>query len=122
MLRAKEAHQKIYQDRRWKDLRALKYSDNPVCECCKRKYTEHIHHIIPFAQFIDLDYDKALEYAFDYDNLSSLCEACHIEVHKFMNMELEDFELLLEVLEEVDSNFNEYLLEVYRKNLEISVC
>ncbi|MPQ46892.1 hypothetical protein GCQ56_07675 [Marinifilum sp. N1E240] len=118
MIRAKQAHQKIYQSRQWKDLRTLKFSDNPICECCKRKYTEHIHHIIPFAQYLDTDYDKALEYAFDYENLSGLCESCHIEVHKFMKIDVEDMELLIEVYEETNTNFHSYYFEVYQKNLD----
>ena len=78
----KTALQSFYQDRRWKRLRRLKFKNNPLCEKCLSKtppvvrQTEEVHHIIP----IDINHpDENLIY--DYDNLQSLCNWCHVLIH-----------------------------------------
>lgn len=75
---AKRARHKIYNNRRWRKVRAFKFKSNPLCEQCllKGRVTEAqlIHHIIP------IDVDPNL--AYEYDNLMSLCHNCHGEVHK----------------------------------------
>jgi 5-methylcytosine-specific restriction protein A len=74
----KAAYQKVYNTRRWKRLRRLKLQNNPICEKCWERGrvtpTEEIHHIVPFAQDMEL--------AYDYDNLIALCIECHKEMHK----------------------------------------
>jgi len=73
---ALKRHQDIYQDKRWKRVRAAKFRNNPLCEDCLHEtparvtQTEEVHH--------NIDIDTAPEMAFDYDNLVSLC----IEHHK----------------------------------------
>ena len=80
----KREYQKVYNTRRWKDLRARKMADNPICEECERKGkttpAKEVHHIIPF----EIDYDLSL--AYDYDNLVSLCVECHKEAHEKLRM------------------------------------
>lgn len=82
-LRQRE-YQDIYQDKRWKKLRALKMRHNPLCERCVKKHkvtpTKEVHHIIPFDTGRNEEEIELL--AFDYDNLQSLCEPCHEEAHK----------------------------------------
>lgn len=79
----KRIYQSIYQDRRWKRLRKLKFSTNPLCEICLEEnhitQTEEIHHVIPFQTGITEDQIEAL--AFDFDNLQSLC----IKHHKIVD-------------------------------------
>jgi 5-methylcytosine-specific restriction protein A len=78
--------QEIYQDKRWKKLRAVKMRANPLCERCEIKNkvvpAVEVHHKIPFdwgrtsAEVDDL--------AFDYDNLQSVCDPCHDDAHEEM--------------------------------------
>lgn len=80
----KGEYQTIYQDKRWKKLRAEKIRVNPICERCEKKNkiipAEEVHHKIPF------DYGTTPEeielLAFDWDNLESVCEPCHKDAHK----------------------------------------
>jgi 5-methylcytosine-specific restriction protein A len=74
----KREYQKVYQDKRWRLLRAEKMRCNPICEKCEKvnriRPTDEVHHIVPFDIRPDL--------AFDWDNLQSLCLDCHDEIHK----------------------------------------
>ncbi len=79
----KTAFQVVYQDRRWKRVRKLKFKNDPVCEECagldKTSITEDIHHIVPF----NINIPSSIELlAFDYDNLISLCIPCHKKAHR----------------------------------------
>ncbi len=76
----KALSQEVYQDKRWKRLRAAKKRNNSLCEHCLAKdivkQMQEVHHIVPF----DInDYERL---AFDYDNLVSLCVDCHREAHR----------------------------------------
>jgi 5-methylcytosine-specific restriction protein A len=70
--------QKIYQDKRWKLLRAEKMRLNPLCEECENHGrvtpTAEVHHIITIDDRPDL--------AFEWDNLMSVCVKCHKELDK----------------------------------------
>lgn len=76
-------YQHIYQDTRWKRLRAIKFAEAPLCEHCLREgrvtQTEEVHHIVPFDVKASVDEQERL--AFDYDNLVSLCVPCHKKAH-----------------------------------------
>ena len=75
---AKMRAQLIYQDKRWKILRAEKIMRNPLCERCElsNKVTpaEEVHHILSIEDRPDL--------AFEQDNLMSVCVKCHKELDK----------------------------------------
>ena len=78
----KDIFQHIYQDKRWKKLRAVKFANNPLCEVCLKdgrvRLADEVHHIVPFYNGVE-----ALEWlAFDYDNLLSVCFECHDKIHK----------------------------------------
>lgn len=69
----------------WKHLRLSKLIECPLCERCKEegKITPatDVHHKITWQ-------DKGQEwrtYAFDYENLMSLCEECHYAIHNELN-------------------------------------
>lgn len=74
---------KIYQSQRWRTLRAVKISDQPLCERClsmgKIEPAEDVHHIVSFMSTDDPVRQVAL--AYDYDNLMSLCKECHQYLH-----------------------------------------
>lgn len=74
---------KIYQTERWRRLRAVKVSMNPLCELCEKdgKVTpaEDVHHIRSFMRTDDPVQRNFL--AYDFDNLMSLCKKCHQEIH-----------------------------------------
>lgn len=79
----KSMYQGIYQDKRWKKLRALKLMANPLCERCEAKGkvtpAKDVHHIVPFDQ--GTTKEQIEELAYDYDNLMSVCDPCHDEEH-----------------------------------------
>ena len=83
----KGKYQDIYQDKRWKKLRAAKLRENPLCERCESKNTinpaSEVHHKIPFDTGVTIEQTEEL--AFDYDNLMSLCIPCHSEIHDELN-------------------------------------
>lgn len=74
----------VYNTARWKRLRLVKLRNNPLCEVCEKKgitkMADDVHHIQSFMSVDDPEARKAL--AFDYDNLMSLCDECHSEIHK----------------------------------------
>ena len=78
---------KYYGNKIWENLRTLKLSQQPYCECCY-KYINRVvpatcvHHCVPFATGITED-DKWQLFT-DYSNLMSLCDDCHKEVHRQM--------------------------------------
>jgi 5-methylcytosine-specific restriction enzyme A len=82
----KEKYQKIYQDPRWKRIRAEKFQKNPLCEICMDQGfitpTQEIHHIIPFQSESDPEVIEKL--AYDIDNLQSLCIKHHKIVDKLI--------------------------------------
>ena len=65
-----------YNTREWKDLRALKISEQPLCEHClkENKFVEAnvVDHIIPI-------YKENINLFYDYSNLQSLCNNCHFK-------------------------------------------
>ena len=75
--------QAIYQDKRWKIIRAEKLRISPLCEMCQAEerttLAQEVHHIIPFSYGRNPAQVDGL--AFDMDNLQSLCEPCHEQAH-----------------------------------------
>lgn len=73
----------IYNTARWRELRRLKLQRDPLCENCLKKDTvkpaDDIHHIVSFMSTNDPVQRRFL--AFDFDNLMSLCDECHQEIH-----------------------------------------
>lgn len=74
---------KIYNSVRWRNLRALKMTNNPLCEICEAngKITpvDDVHHMISFMS-VD-DPVRRYHLAYDYDNLQSVCDECHQKIH-----------------------------------------
>ena len=84
--------QKVYNTRRWRNLRASYLMEHPLCEICKKNGVitpaVDVHHRDSFTNYTGLN---MLDKAFDYDNLLSLCKKCHGNIHK--NGKTHSFEL-----------------------------
>ena len=77
---SKKKSQEIYNTDRWKKLRKAKLMLNPVCEICGKELAKQVHHKDSFLKYENLL--KRKEVAYDFDNLQSLCELCHIKLHR----------------------------------------
>jgi len=77
------AQKHVYNTPRWKTLRIYKLQNNPLCEEClindKVEPAVEVHHITPFMNGNNIEQIKYL--GFDYNNLQSLCEKCHSDIH-----------------------------------------
>ena len=83
----KEDKARIYNSKEWRLVRLAKLQRNPLCEVCMSKDkivpAQAVHHIIPIETATDFAHMKDL--AFRYNNLMSVCYACHSDIHKAMN-------------------------------------
>lgn len=81
-------YQRLLNSKRWKELRAWKMRQNPLCEMCakvgKVSASVDIHHITPVETAKTVEGMERL--AYDPDNLMALCIPCHIKVHTEMGM------------------------------------
>lgn len=72
----------VYTSTIWKKLKKSQQINHPMCEICqmegKIKLQEHIHHII---SFLDVPDEEMLKYAYDSNNLMSVCADCHNRLH-----------------------------------------
>lgn len=77
----------VYNSNKWKKLRELYYSKQPLCEQCLEHGiitpAEQIHHIQPFLT--GKTYEEKMQLAYDYNNLMSVCKQCHSDIHKELN-------------------------------------
>lgn len=76
--------QKFYGSKVWRDLRAAKLADQPICERCLKhdiiRAATEVHHKKVFGSFPT---ETEQWYWFlDYNNLVSLCHQCHQYVHQ----------------------------------------
>lgn len=82
-----KTYRKLLNCYRWQQLRRKKFTANPVCEACaaagRVTPTEEVHHIIPVESGATEAEMKKL--AYDYNNLQSLCKACHSAIHQRIN-------------------------------------
>jgi 5-methylcytosine-specific restriction protein A len=78
----------MYNNARWKRLRAMKFKDAPICELCEAKglttIANVIHHKRPWQ--LGVSPDEQDELCYDYDNLQSLCHECHSTIHHGMRV------------------------------------
>lgn len=76
-------YQRLINSYRWQLLRKKKFMANPICEECKEHGrvtpAEEVHHVVP----VETGKDEAemTRLAYDYNNLRSLCKACHARAH-----------------------------------------
>lgn len=78
-----EIYKKLIVCHRWQMLRRKKFLANPICEDCLKEGrvtpTEEVHHLIPVER--GRDEAEMRQLAYDYNNLRSLCRACHAKYH-----------------------------------------
>lgn len=75
---------KMINSVRWKQLRAEKLRNNPICEVCEANdlstLATEVHHKTPVES---VPHELGMrQLMFDYNNLQSLCHACHSEIHR----------------------------------------
>ena len=74
--------QDIYKTKEWKELRLSQLMKQPLCECClldgRVTPAIDVHHIISFTDYTG---NARLYWAYNADNLSSLCKFCHNKIH-----------------------------------------
>lgn len=72
-------YNRLIQAKRWKELRKRKLTDNPLCEDCMAagliEPATEVHHVQPAENARSVEEMAMLMY--DYNNLKSLCHACH---------------------------------------------
>lgn len=73
---------KVYQSKKWNDIKNAHLMQYPVCEICNKELAEDVHHIETFLIDNSIDLDKA----FDPDNLLSVCKTCHGKLHNNKNI------------------------------------
>lgn len=80
----RKERQKVYNTKRWKELRELKVQANPLCEECLKEGritpAQEVHHIKSFCAR-GLSPEEKERRAYDYENLMSLCKDCHHKKH-----------------------------------------
>ena len=77
--------QEIYNSREWKELRIAKLrSTNGLCEECMKEGIVTAAHAVHHRHPIEDSTSKAemRKWAFMWDNLVSVCDACHAKIHK----------------------------------------
>ena len=76
--------QEIYNSREWRELRIQKLRANPLCEVCQQEGFVTSAHAVHHRHPIEESTSKAemRKWAFMWDNLVSVCDACHAKIHK----------------------------------------
>ena len=74
----------IYNSREWRELRILKLRANPLCEVCEQDGIVTSAHAVHHRHPIEDSTSKAemRKWAFMWENLVSVCDACHAKIHK----------------------------------------
>jgi len=59
---------------KWTKVRRIYLMSNPICEGCRGRPADVVHHIVPCV----VDPSRM----FDFDNLRALCHECHQQAHR----------------------------------------
>lgn len=68
-----EIDRKVYNSKRWHKMSELWLQWHPVCEHCGTIYDLCVHHKEEFSKHPE-NYEA---YAYNWDNLQTLCRKCH---------------------------------------------
>ena len=81
---SRKERQTFYNNAKSTKLRLIKLKNNPLCEKCFESEiitpATQVHHIISFMTGRNAD-EKILLFL-EYNNLMSICDSCHGEIHK----------------------------------------
>lgn len=84
-------YQQLLNSKRWRELRAWKLSQNPLCELCQAegyvRSAVDVHHKVPVS---GRTIEEMEQLAFNPSNLQSLCIPCHIKIHQFEHSHSKD--------------------------------
>lgn len=74
----------IYNSKEWRELRIMKLRANPLCEVCEQEGIVTSAHAVHHRHPIEDSTSKAemRKWAFMWENLVSVCDACHAKIHK----------------------------------------
>ena len=74
----------IYNSKEWRELRIQKLRANPLCEVCEQEGIVTSAHAVHHRHPIEESTSKAemRKWAFMWENLVSVCDACHAKIHK----------------------------------------
>lgn len=99
-----------YQSSKWKDLRAIKFVNDPCCEVCKQqgivKPTEEVHHLHVFLSG-KTEEDK-WSLLLDYSNLCSCCRYHHHLFHDYLRRYNKN-QATIDELIEYEDKYKEFL-------------
>ena len=83
--RNRRERQKVYQSNTWKQLTKAKRMRDPLCEVCKMEGritpASDTHHLKSFTTNANNSTQINLSLAYDSQNLLSVCDKCHWEIH-----------------------------------------
>lgn len=93
----KDTYQNYYNSRKWRSLRESKLKYNPLCEIHnydgETAMATEVHHIQKISNGRNDAERKHL--AYDYDNLMSICGACHTKLHKMIKTDAQRYYILM---------------------------
>lgn len=101
-------YKQIIHSPRWADLRRRYIREHPMCEECWRRgiwdsMATEVHHKRPITEGRTLAEKERL--AFDWNNLQSLCHACHLEAHRQLRHAKRKKEVMPEVKDYLKERF-----------------
>lgn len=75
----------MYDNKIWDIIRNSYIHEHPLCELCllegRSKAVEDVHHKIPFSNA--MTYNEKWDLFTDKNNLMSLCQDCHLKLHRY---------------------------------------
>lgn len=77
-----ERYNRIIHSKEWRRISRLYRAAHPLCEECQLWPATAVHHVRPLETAAD--YDEMLALAYDWQNLRSVCKACHDRLHNEM--------------------------------------
>lgn len=84
--RNSDDHKWVYNTQRWRELRLIYLSEQPLCqECLKQNHLRsacEVHHCKPISQFKTKELKQF--WGLNKENLKGLCTECHKAEHQFI--------------------------------------
>ena len=71
----------FYKSKEWQDCRASYIQEHPLCEICLEKGIINPAVIVHHKIHLNEDNYQDTTISLNHDNLQSVCQACHNEIH-----------------------------------------
>lgn len=82
---------RVYASEKWRRMREVYLYEHPLCERCEERGlitpAEDVHHRESFGEHLT----NWRAYAYDYNNLMSVCKHCHGEIHDEQRKQQEEW-------------------------------